>query len=245
MGKRSTGRRIARHRRRPKAGIVVWHSHEEVTRARRRTIWAAVTLGLVAAMWLPAFWAGDNAATGAVILEVFTVVPLAFVLNRFRRLNGQLRTMQALGVEEQEAAAIELGRVDDTLLRIARLTAQLPAGVPERTGKETFRTAEHASHAWRQLLLRHQEIEQLVATTRSTKARRSLEESLVACRSDAEKLEGQVEELAAALVSLVDSAQDGALAAQVARVEAAGDRVEALAHGFDTVNALSRPQTSG
>jgi hypothetical protein len=218
----------------------VWQSHQEVTGARRRTIWAAVVLGLVAVMWLPVFWAGDSAATGGVILEVFTVVPLVLVLNRLRRLNAQVRTMKALGVEEQEAAAIELRRVDETLLRIARLTAQLPPGVPERTGNETFRTAEHASHAWRQLLLRHQEIEQLLATTKSAKARRSLQESLVGCRADEERLQSQVEELAAALVSLVDSAQDVELAAQVARDETAGDRVEALAHGCDTVNELTR-----
>jgi hypothetical protein len=220
----------------------VWRSHVEVTGARRRTILAAVILGLVAALWLPAFWGGDSAAAGGVVLEVFTIVPLVLVLSRLRRLNGQVRTMKALGVEEQEAAAIELGRVDDTLLRIARLTAQLPAGVPERTGRETFRTAEHASHAWRQLLLRHHEIEQLLVTTKSPKARRSLEESLFDCRADVETVESQVEDLASALVSLVDSSRDGELAAQVARVEAVGDRVEALAHGFDTVNQLARPR---
>lgn len=242
--KRSTPRRVAKHGGRPQAGIVVWQSHQDITGARRRTIWAAVILGLVAAMWLPAFWAGDSAATGAVILEVFTVVPLVLVLNRLRRLNGQVQTMKALGVEEQEAAAIELRRVDDTLLRIARLTAQLPAGVPERTGNETFRTAEHASHTWRQLLLRHQEIERLLATTKSAKARRSLEESLLECRADEERLQTQVEELAAALVSLVDSAKDGELAAQIARVEAAGDRVESLAHGFDIVNELTRTRVT-
>jgi hypothetical protein len=225
----------------PQPGIVSWQSHEEVVKARRRTIYGAVGLGLVAAMWVPAFFEGfhSDAFTGGVILEVFTLVPLVLVLIRLRRLTGLIRRMKALGGAEQEEDAEELRRVDEALFRMARLARQLRGEVAASAGYESFTTAEHASREWRRLLQRQHDLESMIEMTTSSAARASLERSLEACRDDAADFQSEVEELAAALAQLVDSSDEGSLGDELARVQTAGERVEALAVSFKEINAVA------
>lgn len=144
----------------PQPGIVSWQSHRDVVKARRHATTGAIALAAVAALWVPAFFEGfhSSAFNGAVILEVFTLIPLVLVLIRLRRLNALLERMKALGAEEQEEGAQEFRRVDEVLFRMARLAAELPRGVAEVVGRESFQAAERASGEWRRLLKRDDDL---------------------------------------------------------------------------------------
>lgn len=238
---RAGRRKVRRYARMPQPGIVSWQSHQQITKARKLAGWGAAFLAGLAALWVPAFFEGvhSDAFTGGVILEVFTLVPLALTLLRIRRLNGLLRRMEGVSAEEQEDHADELRRVDEALYRIARLVRQLRGAVAETAGLEGFSSAERAALEWRRLLRRQHELEEMVEMASNAEAKSSLQRSLDACSDDIAGFQAEVEELAAALAQLVDSSDDGHLADELHRLQTAGDRVEALAASFEEVNALA------
>jgi hypothetical protein len=222
-------------------GVVVWQSHDEVTKARRRTRWLAAGLGGLAALWLTGLsnGTGDNAALGVAILETFTVVPLVFSLLRLRRLNGLIARMKTRDTDEQEADVDELRHVDESLFRIARLATQLHGDVARTAGHESVDAAERAGKEWRRLVGREHDLERIIDATTNDGARASLERSLAACRKDAAAFQGEVEELAAALAQLVDASDDDPIDAEVIRLQTASDRMDALATSFREVNVLA------
>lgn len=204
-------------------------------------MWAAGGLSAVALLWIPAFFEGvhSDAFTGAVILEVFTLIPLGLVVNRVRRLSRHLRHVRLVGIAEQEVDASELRRVDEALLRVARLTAQLPGGVPATRGLESFRALEEASHVWRRHVIRRQQIDRLLMATKGRSARAELEASLAQAREDAKRFESQVEDLAAALVALCERADDDSHDRHIARLGDATDQMRFLTAALDEVNAIA------
>ena len=227
--------------------MVTWQSHDEVVKSRRRTRWAAAGLGAMAAFWLAGLsgGTGDNAALGVAILEAFTVVPLAMSLVRLRRLSKLIDRMKTRDADEQESDVDELRHVDETLFRIARLAGQLDGEVAEAAGHESVAAAERAGKEWRRLVGREHDLEHIIEKTAGVAARASLERSLAACRKDAAVFRGEVEELAAALAQLVDASAEEPIEADLARLQTASDRMDALAASFREVNTLADQSLGG
>jgi hypothetical protein len=198
-------------------------------------------LGALAALWLTGLSGGTDGNTllGLGFLEVFTVVPMIVALHRHRRLSKLIDRMKTRDADEQEADADELRHVDETLFRIARLAGQLDGDVAEAAGHQSVAAAERAGEEWRRLVGRGQDLEGIIATTTSVAARASLERSLAVCRKDAAAFRSEVEELAAALAQLVDASDDDPLDAELVRLQASRDRMNALAASFREVNALA------
>ncbi len=244
-GTRATRRRVRRATELAEPGVVVWQSHDEVTKARRRTAWTAAGLGALAALWLTGIGGEGNANLGVAILEVFTLVPLAVALRRHRNLGKLVARMKTGDVDEQQADAEELRLVDESLFRIARLASQLHGEVAQRAGHESVAAAERAGQEWRRLVGREHDLERFIEATKDDGARGSLERSLAACRKDAAAFQGEVEELAAALAQLVDATDDDPIDAELIRLQAASSRMDALAASFREVNALADQASPG
>jgi hypothetical protein len=246
-GRRSGRRRVRRSNELAQPGVVVWQSHDEVSKSRRRTRLVAGGLGALAALWLTGLSGGTDGNTllGLGILEVFTTVPMIVAMLRARRLSKLIDRMKTRDADEQEDDADELRHVDETLFRIARLAAQLQGEVAQTAGYESVAAAERAGEEWRRLVGREHDLERIIETTASVAARASLEQSLRACRKDAAVFQSEVEELAAALAQLVDASDEDPIEADVARLQTAGERMDALAMSFREVNALADQSMGG
>ena len=244
-GSRSGRRRVRRSTELAQPGVVTWQSHDEVTKARRRTRLTAGGLGALAALWLTGLGGDGNDNLGVASLEVFTMVPMIVALLRARRLSKLVDRMKTRDADEQEADADELRHVDETLFRVARLGGQLEGEVAQSAGYESVAAAEQAGEEWRRLVSREHDLERIIETTTSVAARASLERSLATCRKDAAAFRSEVEELAAALAQLVDVSDDDPIDAELIRLRASSERMNALAASFREVNALADQSLGG
>jgi hypothetical protein len=218
-GSRSGRRRVRRSTELAQPGVVTWQSHDEVTKARRRSRLTAGGLGALAALWLTGLSGGTAGNT--------------------------LDRMKTRDADEQKADADELRHVDETLFRIARLGGQLQGEVAQTAGYESVGAAERAGEEWRRLVSREHDLERIIETTASVAARASLERSLATCRKDAAAFRSEVEELAAALAQLVDASDDDPIDAELIRLRASSERMDALAASFREVNALADQSLGG
>ena len=234
-----TSRRMKRYASRREAGLTTWLSRDELATERRRMTWATVVLGFFAALWLLMILTSPTGGIlgTAIFLEVVTCVPLGLVGSRRHQLTKLLKRAASLDSAAQAADAEALQLVDESLMHLARLVAQLRPGPIRDSAEDSFASAERACMAWRRLLDREADIDGLVVLAGDHRARESLERSLTECRQQTRELRAQVEDLAAATAALV-TASDDDVAEQVARVAAAGDRAQALASSLEDLNAL-------
>jgi hypothetical protein len=214
------------------AGLSLWQSRDELSRSRRWARWTSLGLGVLAALWLAGLTGSDvdgDVVLGIAILELFTLVPFVVSVVRLRRLNRLLARIDELGAEELQEMADDLRSADETLAHIGRLVARLRPGAARDAGEEALAAAEASTVSRRRLRHRQADLEQLVATTRSSSARRTLQKALKGCRRELAESQALVEELAVAVAGLVDAAEEDLVQRELERVRDVTERTAAMA----------------
>jgi hypothetical protein len=231
---------MRRYASRHEAGLTTWISRDQLVAERRRMTWASSVLGLFVALWLLMIFTSPTGSIlgTAILLEAVTCIPLALVGSRRHQLSKLLSRADALDRSAQGEDAEALQLVDESLMHIARLIAQLRAGPMRDSATDSFASAERACRAWRRLLDRGADIESLVKLTTDHRAQESLKRSLAECRRRTSEIQGEVEELAAAAAALV-TASDDDVDEQLFRVAEAGERMALLASSLEDLGPLT------
>lgn len=226
-------------------GLTLWQSRDELARARRRTAWVAAGLAVLALFWLAAFAdptpdpdEGGDILLGIVILELFTLVPLAVALWRVRRLSRLLRRVDSVSEDDLEATARAARTREEAVWRVGRLVDGLEPGPARDAAADALAAGHAANESRRRLHHRVTQLEHLLAVTNGPSARRRLDQARTACQRDLADLDEQVEEMAASVADLVDAATT-APDAELARVRDATERVAALAAAMRELDELS------
>ena len=216
-------------------GLTLWQSRDELVRARTRTAWVAGFLTALALFWLLAFAGeedGENLVLGVVVLEVFTLVPLAVALWRIRRLTKLLRRVDAVSEEDDEASAAALRAREEAVWRVGRLVDGLQPGPARDAATDALAAGRAANESRRRLQQRLDQLDHLRAVTAGAGARRRLDRATDASRGDMAELDRQVEDMAASVADLVDAASAHAADAELARVREQTERLAALAEAM-------------
>jgi hypothetical protein len=232
-------RRLRGYARTASAGIVVWEPTDSLQKSRRRTTALAVSLSVLALAWLAGLGKGGS-VEGVVILEIFTLVPLAVVVARLRSLRRKIREVDSVGREELERESLAMPGADEQLLHIGRLVAMLRRGGARDAGADALAVAEKATDARRRLLRRRDELSRLMKTTSSAEALGTLKVEMRGCQANLGQAESAVDELAATIAKLVDAAETDADRPQLAEVRDATERAAAFAAAL---RGLSTPPT--
>jgi hypothetical protein len=227
-------------------GLTLWQSRDELARSRKRTVWVAAGLALLALLWLAAFADptpepdGDSdVATGVVILEIFTLAPLGVALWRIRRLTLLLRRVDSVSEEDLEATARAVRDREEAVWRVGRLVDGLEPGPIRDAASDALAAGHAANESRRRLHHRVSQLEHLRAVTKGAAARRRLDQARTACERDLAELDEQVEAMAGSVADLVDAATTPAADAEMARVRDATERVAALAQAMRELGAVS------
>lgn len=240
-----------RRSRRRAPGTIEWRSSTDIARSRFATYLGIVLLAPVVVLWLlpltdPTFFGPEAEDDGyallaVALLELFTVTPLVLLILRARRLERLRRQLDdATGAEQRADHLAGLRDVDQDLWRVARLAALVPTGSAAETAREAVDAAETASEARRDLRRRRDELASLIESTGPGATRRSLEVARDGCDEALARLHQQLDELGAALATLVDAADDDDIGTELDRVRSAADRVASLAAGLQAVDELSQ-----
>ncbi len=227
-------------------GLTLWQSRHELAKSRKRTVWVAAGLAVLALLWLAAFADptpdpdGDSdVATGVVILEIFTLAPLAVALWRIRRLTLLLRRVDSVSEEDLEATARAVRDREEAVWRVERLVGGLQPGPVRDAATDALAAGHAANESRRRLHHRATQLEHLQAVTKGAAARRRLEKARTACQRDLAELDEQVDAMAASVADLVDAASTSSADAELARARDATERVAALAEALRELDTLN------
>lgn len=180
--------------------------------------------------------------TGFAALELFTVVPMAVALVRGHNLSRLINRVDATRDTDQqlEAQALQFG--DELIWRLKNLIGSLEDGSAKAAGENALRTAQHAVHARRPLVTRRSQLEHLAAVAKSPRSASSFGTALSVCVEELDRLDTELDDLAASLAHLVDAASEDEVEREIQRVQEAEERVCALTAGFEEVDRTVQAQ---
>jgi len=217
---------------------MAWESTASLRRSRGRVSVLAFGLASLALLWLAGLSGGDSSAVlGVVILEIFTLVPLAVTVARLRGIHRKLAQVQLVGEEEQRRRTMAMQAVDEELLHVGRLVALLRPGPAREAGGDALAAAEKATEVRKRLLQRRDELAPLGGLAVETDAQGTIAAQLGECQRRLEQTQTAVDDLAAQIAKLVEAAEDNANAPALERVRDATERTAAIAEALEELSA--------
>jgi hypothetical protein len=201
----------------------------QVARSRNGAMWAASGLGLLAATWLPAFFAGGDAATGGIILEAFTLVPMLGLARRAWHLHHAAKALD----DEDEP---ELTAGDDEVARLRELVRSMATRSAKRAGTAAIAATRQAYKERRRHFERRHQFAALQNEAETDASRAAMADEVASCDKDIASLDAQLDKLLASVAHLAEvSATSRSTAIQ--RVRDSTDAVNALADAITEVEA--------
>jgi hypothetical protein len=227
------------------AGVTTWRSRDDVERSKRWAKRIATGLAVLGAFWLFGLFDNPDADTvlGLVILELFTLIPCIYALLRFRSLKKLTDAIDDLGEKELEEQAEELEANEEARWRIGRLVASLEPGPAQESGLDVLAAAETATETRRRLLRRRTELTHLQGTTKSA-AGKSVGKAIADCNRKLDETQAALDELAAAVAQLVDTAEDARSETELTRLRDAVTRTETLSASLAELDRLTASPTA-
>lgn len=221
----ATGRLI------PGAGVTTWQPRDLLVKDRRRVRIVLGFLGVLALSWLGAFSspATSDLVTGVVILEVFTLVPAAYLTYRSHQYTALLRRADRATEEEQTAAAEIARKQSERLWHLRRVMEWLNDGATKEAASEAVRSLEQDLPVHAALVQRQMQLRSLLALTTDPLAHESLNTTLTSCTRQLTELDHGLDQLVAAVADVVEAAGEGETSIALRPLREAAERVDILA----------------
>lgn len=220
-------------------GVLLFESSDRVrTKAKRWGIFGTV-LGVIIALFMTVGLtdADPEVLQGALMINGFLAPPFLYSLYRHRLLR-RLERRAGRSVRDQLADAAEHRRFDEeasrATVRVGRLVARLPDDLRRSVGEDALRLAMKTGARWSTLAARRDQLQDLPNRTDVRRRQHQVE-------GDIARMRRSMDELTLALVDLADAADDDDLAAILADVHEAEERMQLLAESLLEVRDLPHP----
>ena len=228
----------ARGRLIPGVGVTTWQPRYIIAKDRRRVRMVLGFLGVLALFWLAAFSApiSSDLVTGVVILEVFTLVPAAYLAYQSHKCTTLLGRADRATEEEQTAAAEIARKQSERLWHLRRAVESLNDGPSKEAASEAVHSIEQNVPVHAALVQRQMQLQGLLALATDSLAHESLNTTLTSCTQQLGQLDRRLDQLAAAVADVVEAVGEGQTSILLHPLQEAAERLDILA---DSVRHLS------
>ena len=187
----------ARGRLIPGVGVTTWQPGYIIATDRRRVRMVLGFLGVLALFWLVAFSApiSSDLVTGVVILEVFTLVPAAYLAYQSHKCTTLLGRADRATEEEQTAAAEIARKQSERLWHLRRAVESLNDGPSKEAASEAVHSIEQNVPVHATLVQRQMQLQGLLALATDSLAHESLNTTLTSCTQQLGQLADTVRHL--------------------------------------------------